>query len=96
MNIDRIDVNSHGIDNSPIDRSAEPGKSGKSNPTQSASTGEDSVALSSRARKVEQLASIVAGDRAERLAAVRAAIDNGTYRVSGEEIARKMIAANTK
>ena len=97
MTIDRIDVGNRGIgSNSPIDRNADASKKDRSGGATAASTGEDSIALSARALKIDQLTDLAGSDRSQRMEQIKAAIENGTYEVSGEEIAQKMIDANKK
>ena len=97
MSIDQIDVSNHEIEsNSPIDRSAGPGKKAGSTGAKAASTGEDSVALSSQARTIDQLTDLAGNDRTKRMEQIKAAIENGAYEVAGEAIAQKIIDANQK
>ncbi len=101
MSIDRISVTNHGIDNHPsLDKAQEArGKDGAVRPDgTSTPTRDDSVALSSKAREIGRLSQLAGqtGDRAARINQVREAIQNGTYRVSGEDIANKIIGAHKK
>ena len=95
MSIDRINISNQGIDRSQATQGTEltrtTGK-GKQQP----SSGSDSVALSSKAKELDQLAGAVDQSRAERFDKVRAALESGTYQVSAKDIARKLIDANTK
>jgi flagellar biosynthesis anti-sigma factor FlgM len=61
-----------------------------------ASTATDEVTLSDAAKDAERLASLADRSRSDRLEAVRLAIANGTYKVSGEDIAKKLIELNTR
>jgi flagellar biosynthesis anti-sigma factor FlgM len=63
---------------------------------QSSSGKDDSVALSSTAREAGKFAGIVGQSREERIEQVRQMIEAGSYNVSGEEIARKMIESNRR
>ncbi len=101
MSIDRINVNNHGIDNH---RSIDRGQEARNNDRarkggrDGSSPSGDSVALSSTAKEVGRLSKLASegADRASRIAEVRQAIDEGAYKVSGEDIANKMIQAHTK
>lgn len=94
MSIDRINISNQGIDRAqgtqPTDLARSSGKNGQ------ASTSSDSVALSSKAKELDQLANSIDQSRAERLNKVREALESGTYQVSASDIARKMIDANSK
>jgi flagellar biosynthesis anti-sigma factor FlgM len=94
MSTDRINISNQGIDRA---QSVPPTEltrsSGKDRP---ASTGSDSVALSSRAKELDQLANAVDQSRAERFNKVREALESGTYQVSAKDIAQKLIDANKK
>jgi flagellar biosynthesis anti-sigma factor FlgM len=52
--------------------------------------------LSSKAKELDQLASTIEQSRAERLNKVREALESGTYKVSANDIAQKLIDANKK
>jgi flagellar biosynthesis anti-sigma factor FlgM len=56
----------------------------------------DEVTLSVAAKDAERLSNLAEQSRSDRLEAVRQAIANGTYSVSGEAIAKKMIELNTR
>ena len=95
MSIDKVSIS-----NTAIDRALQSngiGESGRAaeQPKQT-SVANDEVNLSSAARDAERLANLVAQSRSDRLEAVRLAISNGTYRVSGEDIAKKLIDLNTR
>jgi len=58
--------------------------------------GQDRVELSKEAREkqfqeIRRLADETPGVREEKVAALKSAVENGTYRVKGEEVAKKMI-----
>ena len=63
---------------------------------QSSSGKNDSVALSSTAKEIGRLSGMVGQSREERIEQVRSMLEAGTYRVSGEDIAGKMIESNWK
>ena len=94
MSIDRVSISNPGIDRA---QSTQPNElvRGASKDRQ-VSTASDSVALSSKAKELDQLATAIDQSRAERFNAVRAALDSGTYEISAGEIARKLIDANKK
>lgn len=99
MNIDRINLNNQGIDGQAVDRSSEAGKNGAGKQSAiGAKSSEDSIELSTKAREMGRLAELAGkgADRTERMNQVRAAIENGTYSVSGEDVANKMIEAHSK
>ena len=56
----------------------------------------DAISLSSAARDVERISDWVEQSRTDRLNQVREAISNGTYRVSGQDIALKLIELNER
>ena len=54
----------------------------------------DSVALSSTARDLDRYSGLVGQARADRIDQVRQMIQAGTYNVSGQDIASKLIESN--
>ena len=101
MGIDQINVSNHGIDNQrSVDRTKEARQDAGTakNKRTGVAPGQDSVALSSTAREIGRVAKLASGgsDRTSRIQQIRQAIDNGTFRVSGEDIAKKMIEAHKK
>ncbi len=101
MSIDRIDITHHGIDNNRSLNKAQEARA--KDPTARSDRGtspspDDTVALSSKAREIGRLSHLAreSGDRAARINQIRDAIQNGTYKVSGEEIANKIIEAHQK
>jgi len=94
MSIDRINISNQGIDRAQGTQSSELTRPTASNPQ--TSTGSDSVALSSKAKELDQLSNTVDQSRADRLNQVKAALDSGTYQVSARDVAQKLIDANTK
>ena len=56
---------------------------------------DDAISLSDSARNSDRLANMMNSSRTSRLDAVREAIANRTYKVSGTDIASKLIALNT-
>ncbi len=94
MSIDRVHISNSGIDRSQATKATESAKNTEK--SRQASSGSDSVALSSKAKEMDRLASSVEQSRSDRLNKVRAAMESGTYRVSARAIAKKLIEANTK
>lgn len=93
MSIDRVNISNRGIDAAQglqgIDAVRNAAKA------RSASTTTDSMDISSRAKDVERLSNRLEQSRTERLDQIRQALEAGTYHVSGEQIARKLIDSNT-
>ena len=103
MSIDGIrTTDHHGIDDPrSLDKAQEARrKDGPVSPQQTPKPAQgDLVALSSKAKEIgrlSQLAGDSSGDRTARISQIREAIQNGTYRVSGEDIANKIIEAHKK
>ena len=100
MSIDRISINNREIDNQrQLDRVQDKAASNGVKSTEQSSPGEDSVVLSSRAMEIDRIAHMVqqvSDPRAERMEQVRKSLEAGTYRVSGREIARKLIDGHKK
>ena len=95
MSIDRVNISNQGIDRAQTTQPNELVRNAGSKDRQ-VSTGSDSVSLSSKAKELDQLASTVDQSRAERFNKVREALESGTYQVSAEDIAKKLIDANKK
>ena len=94
MSIDRINISNQGIDRAQSTQPSELTRTtGKD---RQASTGSDAVALSSKAKELDQLANTVDQSRAERFNKVREALESGTYQVSAKDVAQKLIDANKK
>ena len=93
MSIDRINISNQGIDRAEstqgLDQARNAGRD-------KAGAKDDSINLSSRAMELDRVAGNVAQFRSEHLEHVRQALESGTYHVSGEDIARKLIEANKK
>lgn len=96
MSIDRISISSGALDrtlqSNPIDET----KSSSQSRQPQTTVADDEVSLSDGARNASRLASMVDDTRSSRLDAVREAIANGTYNVSGTDIASKLIELNTR
>src|SRR4051812_21030880 len=95
LSTDRVNIS-----NQSIDRATQTAQAGEvarnTGKDRQVSRGSDSVALSSKAKELGQLASAVDESRADRLGKVRAALESGTYQVSAKDIAVKLIDANKK
>jgi negative regulator of flagellin synthesis FlgM len=94
MSIDRVSIS-----NTAIDRALQSNGIGEARTAEQpkqTSVANDQINLSSAARDAERLANLAEQSRADRLEAVRQAISNGTYNVSGEDIAKKLIDLNTR
>ena len=94
MSIDRVSISNTAIDRALQSNGIGEGRAAEQ-PKQTSVTN-DEVNLSSAARDAERLANLAEQSRADRLEAVRLAISNGTYNVSGEDIAKKLIDLNTR
>lgn len=94
MSIDRVNISNRGIERSQGTQGNELVRTPEKD--RQIPAGSDSVALSSKAKEMDRLASSVEDSRAERLDQVRQALESGTYRVSARDIARKLIDANSK
>lgn len=92
--IDRVNISNPGLDPSYAVQGKDQVRVSQNG--QSSSGKDDSVALSSTAKEIGRLSGMVGQSREERIAQVRSMIEGGTYRVSGEDIAKKMIESNWK
>jgi flagellar biosynthesis anti-sigma factor FlgM len=94
MNIDRVNISNSGIERS---QGTPPSDSSRSTEKdRQVSAGSDSIALSSRALELSQLSGVLDQSRSERFNAVRASLDAGTYSVSAEDLAGKLIEYNRR
>jgi flagellar biosynthesis anti-sigma factor FlgM len=94
MSIDRVSISNTAIDRALQSSGIAEARTAEQ-PRQT-SVADDEINLSGAARDAERLANLVEQSRADRLEAVRQAISNGTYNVSGEDIAKKLIDLNTR
>ena len=94
MNIDRVNISNSGIDRSQGTQGSDSSRSTEND--REVSAGSDSIALSSRAMELRQLAGVLEQSRTERFTAVRTALDAGTYSVSAEDLAGKLIDSNRR
>jgi flagellar biosynthesis anti-sigma factor FlgM len=94
MSIDRVNISNQGIDRSQgaqqTDSTRTAGKG------QKGSGGSDSVAVSSKATEINRLANNIDQSRTERFNKVRAELEAGSYKVSANNLAKKLIATNSK
>jgi flagellar biosynthesis anti-sigma factor FlgM len=94
MSIDRVSISNGALDRALQSYGTEGVRS--SDQPQQNSAANDQVNLSDAAREAERLANLAEQARADRFEAVRTALANGTYHVSGEDIASKLIDLNTR
>jgi flagellar biosynthesis anti-sigma factor FlgM len=94
MSIDRISLSNGAIDRTLQSNGTEELRSSQSRQSR-ALAADDAISLSDSARNADRLANMLNNSRTSRLDVVRAAIANGTYKVSGPDIASKLIALNT-
>ena len=94
MNIDRINISNPGINRKQASQANELALNADKD--RQVSKGSDSVALSSKAKELEQLASTIEQSRTERFNEVREALESGTYQVPAKAVAQKLIDGNKK
>jgi len=94
MSIDRVNISNQGIDRAQATQPNELVRNAGKD--RQAPAGSDSVALSSKAKELDQLASSFDQSRTERFNKVKAALDSGTYQVSAKDLAQKLIDTNRK
>jgi flagellar biosynthesis anti-sigma factor FlgM len=93
MSIDRVNIGNQGIDRSQTAQTDSTRSAGKD---RQVPAGSDSVALSSKANELNRLANGIEQSRAQRFEEIRAALEAGTYQVSAEDLAQKLIDSNLK
>ena len=94
MSIDRVSISNLGIDRS--QQTQETGQVRNTSKDSKVSSASDAVTLSSKAKDIKRLSTSLEESRAEHLNRVREALESGTYDVSAEDIAQKLIDANRK
>ena len=94
MSIDRVSISNTAIDRALQSNGIAEARTAEQ-PKQN-SVANDEINLSSAARDAERLTNLAEQSRADRLEAVRQMISNGTYNVSGGDIAKKLIDLNTR
>ena len=95
MSIDRISISNGAIDRTLQSNGTEELRPSSLSRQSRSLVGDDAISLSDSARNADRLANMMNNSRNSRLEAVREAIANGTYKVSGTDIASKLIALNT-
>ncbi len=92
MSIDRVNISNQGVDRS---QAAQPNELTRSaGKDRQVPAGSDSVALSAKANELNRLANTIEQSRADRFNQVRAELAAGTYQVSSEDLAQKLIDSN--
>jgi anti-sigma28 factor (negative regulator of flagellin synthesis) len=96
--IDRVNISNSSLDPSYAVQKQDQVRVGQNSQASlsSASTKNDSVALSSTAMDVDRFAGIVGQSRQDRLDQVGQMLGSGTYNVSSTDVAQKLIASNWK
>jgi flagellar biosynthesis anti-sigma factor FlgM len=94
MSIDRVNISNQGIDRSQTAQQAESTRTAGKD--RKVSAGSDSVAVSSKATEINRLASQIDQSRTERFNKVRAELEAGNFQVSANNLAKKLIDANSK
>ena len=93
MSIDRVNISNQGIDRS---QTAQPETTRSAGKDRQVPAGSDSIALSSKASELNRIANTIEQSRAQRFEQVRAELEAGTYQVSAEDLAKKLIDSNRK
>ena len=93
-NIDKVNIGNTSLDPSYAVQGKDPVLVGQNG--QNSSAKDDSVVLSSTAQDLERYSSLVGQARDDRIEQVRQMLQAGTYNVSGENIAQKLIESNWK
>jgi flagellar biosynthesis anti-sigma factor FlgM len=94
MSIDRVNISNQGIDRAQATQPNELVRNAGKDRQAPASS--DSVALSSKAKELDQLANSIDQSRTEQFNKVQQALQAGTYQVSARDLAQKLIDANSK
>jgi len=94
MSIDRISLSNGAIDRTLQSNGTEELRSSQSMQSRTLAA-DDAISLSDSARNADRLANMMNSSRTSRLDTVREAIASGTYKVSGTDIASKLISLNT-
>jgi flagellar biosynthesis anti-sigma factor FlgM len=94
--MDRISISNGAIDRTVQSNPTDDVKPSSISSPLPANVSDDAVSLSNSARDAERLTRMMDESRAGRLDAVREALANGTYSVSGSDIAAKLIDLNTR
>ena len=95
MSIDRISISNGAIDRTLQSNGTEEVRSTPKSRQSIAFSTDDAISLSDSARNADRLANMMNVTRSSKLEAVRQAIADGTYKVSGTDIASKLIQLTT-
>jgi len=95
MSIDRISLSNGAIDRTLQSNGTEELRHTPKSRQSIAYSTDDAVSLSDSARNADRLANMMNVTRSNKLEAVRQAIADGTYKVSGTDIAAKLIQLTT-
>jgi flagellar biosynthesis anti-sigma factor FlgM len=95
MSIDRISLSNGAIDRTLQSNGTEELRQASKSRQSGAYSTDDAISLSDSARNADRLANMMNVSRSNKLEAVRLAIADGSYKVSGADIASKLIAFNT-
>jgi len=95
MSIDRISLSNGAIDRTLQSNGTEELRQAPKSRQSNAYSTDDAISLSDSARNADRLANMMNVTRSNKLEAVRQAIADGSYKVSGADIASKLIAFNT-
>jgi flagellar biosynthesis anti-sigma factor FlgM len=96
MSIDRINISNAAIDRTLQSNGVDESRPASQPRQNQAAVGDDAISLSDNARHAQRLSGMLDNSRNSRLDAVREALANGTYKVSGTDIASKLIALNSR
>jgi len=96
MSIDRISLSNGAIDRTLPSNGTEELRPSSPSGKSRAIAADDAISLSDNARNAGRLSHMMNSSRTSRLDAVREGIANGTYKVSGTDIASRLIALNTR
>ena len=91
--INRVDINKLGLDKPEVVQGT---RDVQSTDQVQTSSQRDTIALSGRAMEIDRLAGLVRQSHDERITQIRQMLESGTYRVSSEDVARKLIQRNWK
>ena len=94
MTIDRVNISNQGIDRAQTTQGNELARNAGKD--RQVAAGSDSLALSSKAKELGQLANSLDQSRTQHFNKVRQALESGTYQVSAKDLAQKLIDTNRK
>jgi flagellar biosynthesis anti-sigma factor FlgM len=96
MSVDRVNISNKALDSTLRPQGTEESRRAKDTQQTRVSYGDDALVLSDTAKNVERLTQVIERSRADRFAQVRQALEAGTYRVSSQDIAMKLIDSNSR